>query len=104
MRKRESRVLDGFFKWALRLKSEALMNAAEKRHFAQTCAPLPELISGGVIHRIRRRTKADETVFARVCRSDAHHLRDWEQGRSHPRGPQLKLIHLARKRGLSAVA
>ena len=104
MRQRDSKVLGGIFRWAQRLKTESVMTHQERRHFQQICAPLPSLITSGTIHRIRRRASADEIIFARACNTGLHHVRDWEQDRSHPRGPELKLIHLARKRGVDVVS
>lgn len=104
MLKRKSRILTEGLNWSRRWLAHGLMSPERQRRYEQKYGPFPAVISAEVIRRIRRRSDADETAFARAFNCGSHQVREWEEGRSHPRGPELKLIHLARKRGVNIVS
>lgn len=104
MLKRQSRFLAEGVAWSRRWLAHGLMTMEEQREFEHKFAPLPALISSAAIRRIRRGSCADEVLFARTCSTSSNHVRRWEARPSHPRGPELKLIHLARRRGLDVVS
>lgn len=104
MMKRQSKSLANGLAMTRRWMDHGLISPDRQRHYEQLFGPMPALISAGAIRRFLRRIDIDEAVFARACNRGPQHVRGWEQGRGHPRGPELKLIHLTRKRGLNALA
>lgn len=104
MLRRKSKIVSEGLAWSRRWLSFGLLTADEHREFEQKFGPVPALISAEVIRRARRKTDTDEIELARAFNCGSHQVREWEEGRSHPRGPELKLIHLARKRGVNIVS
>lgn len=104
MLKRKSKSLARGLAMTRRWMNHGLITAARQREYEQLFGPFPERLPAEVIQRIRRKADADEIALARCCNTAPPHVRQWEQGRGHPRGPELKLIHLAGKRGVHIVS
>jgi putative transcriptional regulator len=47
------------------------------------------------IAAIRRFVRLSQTAFAEALGISVHTLRNWEQGRRHPRGPAIALLRVA---------
>lgn len=104
MLKRKSKALADGVAWSRRWLAHGLMTVQEQAQYEHEFGPLPALLSARAMRRARRRAAADEIEIARAFNCGSHHVREWEEGRSHPRGPELKLIHLAGKRGVHIVS
>ena len=61
-------------------------------------------VSGAEIQALRAREGVSQAVLARHLNVGTKLVSDWERGVKKPSGPSLKLLVLARQRGLSAIA
>lgn len=52
------------------------------------------------IKQIRLKEKVSQAVFAKYLNAAVHTVRDWEQGKKHPRGTSLKLLNMVAEKGL----
>lgn len=52
------------------------------------------------IKKLRLKAKISQAVFANLLNTTVHTIRDWEQGKKHPRGTTLKLLNLVEQKGL----
>lgn len=74
------------------------------REFDRTClTPVLEL-SPAAIRRIRKKASVSQAVFAAHLNVTAGMVSKWERGEKQPRGPAAKLLTLATKHGLEAIA
>jgi putative transcriptional regulator len=61
-------------------------------------------MSGAEIQALRRRERISQAILARHLNVRAKRVSDWERGVKRPSGPSLKLLALARAKGLDAIA
>ena len=61
-------------------------------------------VSGAEIQKLREREGVSQAVLARHLNVGAKLVSDWERGVKRPSGPSLKLLVLARAKGLDAIA
>ena len=61
-------------------------------------------VSGAEIQKLREREGVRQAVLARHLNVGAKLVSDWERGVKRPSGPSLKLLVLARAKGLDAIA
>jgi putative transcriptional regulator len=61
-------------------------------------------VSGEDIQKLRAREGISQAVLARHLNVGPKLVSDWERGVKHPSGPSLKLLVLARVKGLDAIA
>ena len=74
------------------------------REFDQEClTPILEL-SPAAIRRIRTGAALSQSVFAAHLNVTTGIVSKWERGEKHPSGPAAKLLSLAAKRGIAAIA
>lgn len=66
---------------------------------------LPEVkeMSSRQIKSLRLKERVSQAVFAKFLNTSVHTIRDWEQGKKHPRGATLRLLALIENKGLSAL-
>ncbi|HEY1933388.1 MAG TPA: helix-turn-helix domain-containing protein [Acetobacteraceae bacterium] len=62
------------------------------------------VISGDDIQKLRKREGVSQAVLARHLNVGTRLVGDWERGVKRPSGPSLKLLVLARVKGLDAIA
>jgi putative transcriptional regulator len=53
---------------------------------------------------MRRRAGVSQAVFASYLNVTPGRVSKWERGEKNPHGPALKLLALAQKKGLEAIA
>ena len=80
-----------------------LVDDGTMRHFDERClAPLKPL-SPKQIRAIRINEGASQKVFASYLNVTPGLVSQWERGEKRPSGPSLKLLTLARSKGLQAI-
>lgn len=67
---------------------------------------LPEIrdFDAKEIKCLRLHEKVSQAVFAKWLNTTVHTIREWEQGKKHPRGMALKLLNLIADNGLTVLA
>ena len=81
-----------------------MLDAKTMREFDQAClTPVLEL-SPTSIRRIRSKAAVSQAVFAAYLNVTTGVVIKWERGEKQPRGPAAKLLSLAAKHGLAAIA
>jgi putative transcriptional regulator len=74
------------------------------REFDRACiTPVMEL-SPAAIRRIRSKAAVSQAVFAAHLNVTTGVVSKWERGEKQPRGPAAKLLTLAAKNGIAAIA
>lgn len=73
------------------------------REFDETCIAAPAPLAPTEIQRLRQRLHVSQPVFARYLNTTESTVAKWESGAKRPSGMALKLLHVARKRGLEAL-
>jgi len=68
------------------------------------CLTQVDAVSGDDIRKLRAREGVSQAVLARHLNVGAKLVSDWERGVKRPSGPSLKLLVLARNKGLDAIA
>lgn len=74
------------------------------RRFDESClTPIHEFTAEEII-ALREREQVSQTVLAHYLNVSKESISQWERGEKHPAGTSLKLLSLAAKKGLSAIA
>ena len=89
---------------ALGLAEAGVMAKRTMRAFDDMCLTPVEDMTPVEIREIRMRENASQAVFARYLNVTTSLISQWERGEKRPRGASLKLLTLAAKNGLGAVA
>jgi putative transcriptional regulator len=80
------------------------LGKATMRDLDAFCLTKVEDVSGPEIQALREREGISQAVLARHLNVGTKLVSDWERGVRHPSGPSLKLLVLARAKGLDAIA
>ena len=80
------------------------INSKTMREFARACLTPIMKLSPAAIRRIRARASVSQAVFAAHLNVTTGVVSKWERGEKKPRGPAAKLLTLAAKHGVSAIA
>ena len=104
MRKRKSRLLGAILERSRRLHAYGAMTYGKWREFERSCSPLPEPMSSEEIKALVEQSELDYSIFARLLNTTPRLVLRWQQGLARPRGPELKLLHLIKERGLDGVS
>ena len=81
-----------------------MIDSKTMREFDQAClTPVLEL-SPATIRRIRTKASVSQAVFAAHLNVTTGVVSKWERGEKQPRGPAAKLLTLAARHGLDAIA
>lgn len=81
-----------------------MLDARTMREFDAAClTPLVDL-TPEKIGRIRKRAGVSQAVFAAYINVTPGLVSKWERGEKQPRGPAAKLLSIAAKRGIEAIA
>ena len=86
------------------LRKIGMIDAKTMRGFDQAClTPVLDLTPAS-IRRIRAKAAVSQAVFAAHLNVTVGVVSKWERGEKQPRGPAAKLLTLAARRGLEAIA
>jgi putative transcriptional regulator len=91
-------------KTAQALHQVGAIDKATMRDLDAFCLTPVENVSGEDIRSLRAREGVSQAVLARHLNVGAKLVSDWERGVKRPSGPSLKLLMLARTKGLDAIA
>jgi putative transcriptional regulator len=81
-----------------------MLDTKTMREFDQACLTPVLKLSPAAIRRIRIKAQASQAVFAAHLNVTTGVVSKWERGEKQPRGPAAKLLTLAAKNGLGAIA
>ena len=86
------------------LHTAGFLDSKTMREFDKSClTPVLEL-SATVIRGIRMKAQISQAVFAAHLNVTTGVVSKWERGEKQPRGPAAKLLTLAAKNGIDAIA
>lgn len=74
------------------------------RKFSQECLTPIIALSPQAIRKIRTKAAISQSVFAAHLNVTTGVVSKWERGEKHPSGPAAKLLSLAAKHGIAAIA
>jgi putative transcriptional regulator len=96
--------LEALHKTAAALNRVGALDKATMRDLDAFCLTPVQPVSGEDIQKLREREGVSQAVLARHLNVGTKLLSDWERGVKRPSGPSLKLLALARVKGLGAIA
>ena len=73
------------------------------REFDVTCLTDVSPLAPDDIRRIREDARMSQAVFAMALNVTTSLVSQWERGEKKPSGPSLKLLSLARRKGIDAI-
>jgi len=73
------------------------------REFDALCLPAPEPYAPEDVKALRARLRVSQPVLAAFLGVTKSTVAQWEQGAKKPRGPALRLLNLADRKGLDAL-
>ena len=85
------------------LYNSGAINKTTMRKFDTLCLTTVKEYSPEQIKALRFKNGLSQPVFARYLNVSDKLVKKWEQGNSSPRGPALKMLTLADKRGIEAI-
>ena len=86
------------------LHKTGMLDNKAMREFDRAClTPVLEL-TPAAIRRIRTKAAVSQAVYAAHLNVTAGVISKWERGEKQPRGPAAKLLTLAARHGLEAIA
>lgn len=86
------------------LRGAGLIDVRTMRDFDESCLTKVKDLSPRQIAAVRKRAGVSQAVFASYLNVTTSLVSQWERGEKHPQGPSLKLLALADKKGLDAIA
>jgi putative transcriptional regulator len=99
-----SRRLEVLHKTGAALHRVGALDKATMRDLDAFCLTPVGDLSGEDIQQLRAREGVSQAVLARHLNVGPKLVSDWERGVKRPSGPSLKLLVLARAKGLDAIA
>jgi putative transcriptional regulator len=81
-----------------------LISPQTMRQFDKGCLTEVTPLSPTEIADLRHHAGVSQSVFATYLNVTTGIVSKWERGEKHPAGPALKLLNLAKKKGLEAIA
>ncbi len=101
--KYRSDALEVLHKTAAGLYRHGIIDKATMRHFDVGClTPVEELDAAG-IKAIREEAGFSQATFALALNVTTSLVSKWERGEKKPSGPSLKLLALAKTKGIDAI-
>ncbi|WP_444900380.1 helix-turn-helix domain-containing protein [Microbulbifer sp. VAAC004] len=97
-------ILEMVHESAQELHKAGVMDEVTLKEFDALCLPPVKQYSPAQIQRIRKKTKASQSVFALYLNTNKSTVQKWEQGAKKPNGPSLKLLNLVDRKGLEVLA
>jgi putative transcriptional regulator len=86
------------------LHAIGMLDGRTMREFDRACLTPVLALSPAAIRRIRTKAAMSQAVFAAHLNVTTGVVSKWERGEKQPRGPAAKLLTLAAKHGLAAIA
>ena len=86
------------------LHKEGAIDSKTMREFDRGCLTPVLKLSPAAIRRIRSKAAVSQAVFAAHLKVTTGVVRKWERGEKEPRRPAAKLLTLAAKHGMAAIA
>lgn len=86
------------------LHKAGMLDSKTMREFDLACLTPVLKLSPVMIRRIRMRAAVSQAVFAAHLNVTTGVVSKWERGEKQPRGPAAKLLTLAARHGLQAIA
>ena len=86
------------------LYTSGVINKTTMRKFDTLCLTTVKAYSPEQIKALRLKNGLSQPVFARYLNVSDKLVKKWEQGNSSPKGPALKMLTLADKRGIEAIS
>jgi len=102
-RKHKSDILKTVHKGVTDLYAAGLVDKATMRRFDKRCLTPVEDMSPEDIRALRNREQVSQSVLASYLYVSVNTIGQWERGERRPAGPSLKLLALARAKGLDAI-
>lgn len=85
------------------LHDAGVINKVTMREFDAISPPPVRDFNAADIKRLRETLKFSQPVFALHLHTTASTIRKWEQGKTRPAGPALKLLNVIADKGLKAI-
>ncbi len=98
-----SDILKAVHETAKGLHKSGAINKTTMRKFDTLCLTTINDYSPEQIKALRLKNGLSQPVFARYLNVSDKLVKKWEQGDSSPKGPALKMLTLADKRGIEAI-
>lgn len=86
------------------LHKTGMIDSTTMREFDNECLTPIIHLTPQTIRRIRTKAAISQAVFAAHLNVTTGVISKWERGEKRPRGPAAKLLSLAAKRGIAAIA
>jgi len=100
----KSRMLDSVHETARGLHRAGVMTATTMREFDALCLTPSREFTADDVKQLRARFQVSQAVLAAYVGVTRDTVAHWEQGVGRPRGPALRLLNLAERKGLDAIA
>jgi len=85
------------------LYDEGIIDKRTIRDFDVRCLTTVEDLAPEQIREIRDRAAMSQGIFAQVLNVTTNLVSKWERGEKHPSGTSLKLLSLAKTKGIDAI-
>lgn len=99
-----SDILENVHKTAKDLRRNNAIGKMTMHQFDALCLTDTHSFSPDDVKQLRERFHLSQPVFAEYLNVSSKVVKKWEQGESSPRGAALKLLVLAEKNGIDAIA
>ncbi|MEG3754212.1 DNA-binding transcriptional regulator [Psychromonas arctica] len=99
-----SDILKSVHKTAKGLKKAGAIDKTTMRKFDVLCLTQVHEFTPKQVRNLRLKYNLSQPVFAQYFNVSDKLIKKWEQGDSSPRGAALKMLSLAEKKGLEAIA
>jgi len=104
LKKYRSDVMKSIHETAADLYASGGLDRKTMRSFDVMCLTPVQRMSPKRIRSLRVRERASQAVFAAYLNVTPSLVSKWERGEKNPQGTSLKLLSLAEKKGLEAIA
>lgn len=103
MRTKKSAILEAVHESAKDLFDSGLMDKTTMREFDRLCLQPVIKLEPDEIKQIRKSSRVSQSVFAAVLNTSVYSVQKWEAGTKNPTGTALKLLNMAKDKGLEAL-
>lgn len=104
MRRKPSPILEAVHETVTGLHAAGVIDHVTLRTFDRLTVPQVEPLRPEDIRHIREEARVSQAVFAALLNTSVSTVQKWEIGQKRPTGTALKLLHLARQRGIDFLA
>ena len=103
-RRPRTEILAAVHETAKDLHKAGVLKKETMREFDALCLTPVEKLTAEEIRALRKREKISQPVLAYYLNVSKSVVSQWERGEKHPAGSSLKLLNLAKNKGLKAIA